>query len=336
MRGFAGAMTWNRLGQAISGEKGLAREGRASRQDRLGRVSVEMSRIIAWIKNLLGFGRDDEELPEVELEVDQQDEAEGDPFAPRPDRAVILAEVKRDAEADAIRHAEDMLDRDFPIVPRAENTAGTRLATLRSVYVERRGELSGRIAVLDRRANELALRLQATERALAAEGVPPSQIGLEPLRGKRAVIERIAVALGALVVMGLAVDLLDLRGRLVLPGVGLLFALLLLILMLQPGERLEEPAIEMLREQRQQQDEALTELQGDLHAHREALTKLDRTTYAIAESEVSFAGEMASTYNSTVFSALPAGVLAEGRELREQQRPAVRMPSWARGLAGAE
>ncbi len=300
------------------------------------RVSIEMSRIIAWIKDLLGFGRDEEELPEVEVDIEEQDEVEGDPFAPRADRAVILEEVKRDAEADAIRHAEDMLDRDFPIVPRAESSAGTRLATLRSVYVERRGELSGRITVLDRRVNELALRLQATERALEAEGVSPSQIGLEPLRGRRAVVERIAVALGALVVMGLVVKLLDLRGQLVLPAVGLLFVLLLLILILQPGEELEDPAIAMLREQRGQQDEALAELQADLNAHREALSKLERTTYAIAESEVSFADEMASTYNSTVFSSLPAGVLAEGRELREQQRPSVQIPSWARGLAGAE
>jgi hypothetical protein len=290
-----------------------------------------MSRAIHWIKDLLGLGREEEEP----LEIDEQ-EVDGDPFSPRGDRASILARVKLDAEADAIRHAEDMLNRDFPVVTRAEDTAETRLTTLRSAYVERRGELAGRIAVLEQNATELNRRLQETERALAAEGVPALQISLEPPRGRRSLSEPILIALGSLLVMGVAVKLLDLQGQLVLPAVGLLAGLVLLALILQPDAQLEDPAVTALREQRQELDLTLTELQEDLQTQRETLTRLETTTYAMVESEVRFAGEMALTYNSTVFSSLPAGVLAEGRELKEQRRPEVKIPNWARGLTGAE
>jgi hypothetical protein len=291
-----------------------------------------MSKLTNWIKGLFGRRRDEEELPAEEFERENGE----NPYEPGPEQASILARVKRDAEADAIRHAEDMLNRDFPIVTQAEGIAETRLASLRSAYAERRGVLAERIGSLETTVSEMEERLQVTEQALAEEGVQESQIDLPPLRRKRRAVERMMIFLGAIVLLAFFVNLLDLQGdlRLSILGVGLL--IIGLVLLFAPGPLLEDPAVVALREQHQAQAKELAELRQQLKGKQDALVELEKRTYAVAEWEVKFAGELASSYHSTVFSSLPVGVLAEDRALKEQRRPRVQMPKWAMELAGAE
>src|SRR5690349_15883445 len=110
---------------------------------------------MAWYSRFINWrGRgpeSDAAATENEVEVDF-DEAEprgrrrdDDAYSPARKRAEILARVRLDAEADAIRHAEDMLNRDFPIVGYARTTAEGRLADLETAYLFRRTPIDERI-----------------------------------------------------------------------------------------------------------------------------------------------------------------------------------------------
>jgi hypothetical protein len=294
---------------------------------------------MAWIKRLLFWRRDDDEEESAgddTAESERPPPTEEDAYEPRGEQAEILARVRRDAEADAIRHAEDMLDRDFPIVTEAEGIAETRLAALKTAYAERRGTITGRIRSLEGAVTETAGRLQTTEDALRAEGVPAAQIGLPPLRAKPAIAERVGIGLGAAALVALLVKLLDLQGPVALAIAGVAVLALTLALALQPGASLEEPGIAGLREVREQRAGELAELQDELRRSHNSLSELENRTFSTAELEVEFAGRLVGVYESAVFSSLPVGVLAEGRELKQQRRPAVDLPSWTSGLAGAE
>src|ERR1043165_9232124 len=95
-------------------------------------------------------------------------------------RGELLTETRLNAEADAIRHAEDLLEREFPIVATAERMAESRLALLRSEYSERHGELETERGAIEQAAQAMETRLQRAEAILRGAGVPETEIDLPP------------------------------------------------------------------------------------------------------------------------------------------------------------
>jgi hypothetical protein len=294
---------------------------------------------MAWITRLFTRNYDGGDVPEPpEDEFLSDDEPrrrkqKDDAFDPRQAQATLLARVRRDAEADAIRHAEDMLERDFPIVAEAERIAETRLAALKAAFAERRAAIQGRIEGLAQAIVVAETQLRATEGALAEEGVPPSRLALAPRRGRPAVGTKIAIGLAGAVAIGLAIRLLELSGPLVLPLAGAAMVLLALALALQPGPPLEDADITSLREVRVAEAEALTELRVELEQGRRELGGFEERALGLAETEVAFASQLVGAYQSAAFSSLPVGTLEDGRGLKEQRTPSVKLPAWARELA---
>jgi hypothetical protein len=255
-----------------------------------------------------------------------------DALAPREG---ILARVRRDAEADAIRHAEDMLDRDFPIVDEAVTIAEARLAALRVAYDERRTRLAVRIDGLSAGILTAEAQLHATDAALLAEGIPQSHLALPPQRGPRSPLVRTAAVAGAVVALYLLLDLIDVEPGTVLPivlGAAVLAGLLAFFL---PGPPLEPNSVMSLREARQDEEEEIAALRADLKRAEKGLHGLEEKTLSQAETEAQFAAELVTAYQSAAFSSLPAGTLEGGRTLKRQTVPKVQLPSWTQGLEAA-
>jgi|GEM_PF-6491007 len=257
---------------------------------------------------------------------------EGDAFDPTPVHQEILTRVRRDAEADAIRHAEDMLNRDFPILEEAEGIASSRLARLRTAYIERRSSIEGAIASLRTEAAALEVSLAHKDAVLAEEGVSGNRVVLPPLRGPRDVGSRSVVGVGGIVALCLGAILAGLEGRPALAVVGFGAVVLAVVLTAWPGPALENPTVTALRRTRTADAEALEVLRGSLARRDEELSGLKGQTHSVAKNEVAFAQEIVSAYRSAAFSALPVGVLDGDRNFKEQRDLTVRMPAWAREL----
>jgi hypothetical protein len=211
----------------------------------------------------------------------------GDGYDPEQER--LLAEARSRAEADAVRNAEEMVGREFPIVAEAEQIIGRRFAELERFYAGTRAELEAelRCRAADLEAAEAQLRI--TERALIEGGVPQPQVGLAPL-GRR------------------------------------FFA--------YPRDR-EERRLALLRRNRRREARAVADARAAVEEVSGQLERLRREVRAGAESEVALASELVATYVGAVFSSLPVGVLADGRELAEQRQPDVGLPDWVPARAEA-
>jgi hypothetical protein len=289
---------------------------------------------MGWLKRLL-FGSDEDGAVE-EAADGEAGGVEVEEVAPQPSHREILMRVRREAEADAIRHAEDMVNRDFPIVNEAERIADARLANLKVSYSGQRGEMGGRIQGIEGAIGEAKAGLAETERALAGKGVPESELGIEPLREPPPLLERALIGLAGAGAIVILIAVLDLRGELVAPLAAVAVAALALALALPPGPYLEDPEIAALREARKKQATKVAELEEELRGASGALTALEERTLSTAELEVKFAGEIVGAYESAVFSSLPVGVLEGGKKIKEQRAPQVRLPRWTSRLAGAE
>lgn len=297
-----------------------------------------MRRLLRWL-----LGRDDpepgeDERPEAEPEAaepaeepEQEEEQAESAYSPPAAHARILMGVRRDAEADAVRHAEDMLDRQFPITARAEATAGDRLAALRAEFVRRDTELRESAAARTQEIAAAANRLAAIQAALRQGGIPADQMHLEPIQARNLSGWRIVVAL----VVGSGSGYLIAAGNLSAIWLGLVIALALAIivaLFAAPPEDIEEEAIASLRRSHTEVDARLTELNSRvarIEIEREALRGSTRT---LAEGEVALARRIAAEYASAAFSAMPAGSLEGGREFASQREPDVELPDWVAEL----
>lgn len=252
-----------------------------------------------------------------------------DPYRPEKAHAKLIAQTRAGAEADAVRHAESILTRTFPVVAEAQTTARARLAALRVAYSERRRGVQERIHGCMARIASAERRVEATERALASAGVPEDQVALAPLRDPKAVVRPlVALAAGALIGAASTVELhvpALIAAVLAAAIAGATWALL-------PTAEVEPADIASMRRIRAADAKELEDLQADLERERREAVGLDEETFAVAESEVSFAEHLAAVYASAAFGALPAGALAGDREMRSQPPVDVALPAWVKEL----
>jgi hypothetical protein len=241
------------------------------------------------------------------------------------DQVRLLDQTRSRAEADAVRHAEDMVGRNFPIVAEAEQIVGRRFAELKRLYTGARAELEAELKTREVDVVAVEEQLAITEHALLERGVHRPEVGLAPL--ERGALEHPRHWLWA---AGLAATALALAlgqpmyqiGELALVTVLLLGAFLL------PVEQVEAERVTRLRRNRWREAEALREGHAALEEVKGKLERLCREVRAAAESEVALASELVAAYVSAAFSSLPAGVLAEGRELAQQREPNIDLPDW--------
>lgn len=294
-----------------------------------------MRRLWRWLLGRDVPGPDDEGRPEEEPEA--APEAAGEPereaelaesaYSPPAAHARILTRVQRDAEADAVRHAEDMLDRNFPITTTAEASARDRLAALRGEFVARDTRLQEQAAALRMEIAATADRLAAIQAALRDLGVPADQMHLEPLQARRFEAWRIVAALG----IGAGLGFILAGGKLepIWLGVAVVAALgAVAALLATPTEDIEEEAVAALRRSHVEVAARLTELNARtarIEIDREALRGKTRT---LAEGEIALAHRMAAEYVNAAFSAMPAGSLEGGLEFAVQREPVVELPDW--------
>jgi hypothetical protein len=295
--------------------------------------------LLSWIRG----GRSETDPDDLDQILDEEMETGGDDhdetgangdepsesaYTPPAAHARILARVRRDAEADAIRHAEDMLDRQFPITAEAEATATRRLADLHTEFVNRDGELRERRAMRVQQIAAADRRRVAIEAKLRDAGVPADQMDIEPLRVRRFSGWRIVAGLIVGAALGYVVAAADLATIWLILCVAAALALVV-ALFAAPPEDLEEQEVAALREKHIEVSEVLVQLNSEIariDIERDALRGGTRT---LAEGEVAFAGQMTAAYENAAFSAMPAGSLEGGLEFAAQQEPSVQLPDWA-------
>lgn len=261
---------------------------------------------------------------------DKEAEAEASP--PSRKRAEILAETRRNAEADAIRHAEDLLEREFPIVSTAERTAESRLADLQSEYTEKRGELEAEKESLGRRVEAADRELQLAEKALRKKGVPEDELGLPPFSHRTIQFRQAVVGIAAAGALGLIIS--PLVASPVLTVAVFLAALVLIFwLVVAPGDEAESLPLRRLRAQRLKAAKTVQNLSEKEARNIAAIEQLERTAHSKGLGEVTFAGEIVAAYVNAAFSALPAGSLEGGRKVAAQRQPQVEIPAWLQALA---
>ena len=116
-----------------------------------------------------------------------------------------LADTRKNAEADAIRHAEDLLLQVFPIVGESEETAGLELAAMRTRFQDARGRLETAEATATSRLEAINRGLQDAEGALRSAGIPEGMIRRPPPPRWRFELRQIALAVAAALVIGVLV-----------------------------------------------------------------------------------------------------------------------------------
>lgn len=272
------------------------------------------------------FGREDENrLP------DEATDDNGAAPAVAEEHKALLAHARKTAEADAIRHAEDLLKREFPIVEEAERMAAARLADLRVTYVETRGELKGEEMVLGQQAEASTQALRQAENALRGAGVSDEQLGLPPGGSRTVSLAQLAAAAALAACGALVISRFSSSPMLVVAAIAGATGLAAW-LMFATAEEPEDGEITRLRERRRDEADALRRLEDERARIEAALVNLDRATYAIGQSEIAFADHLAAGYANAAFSALPAGTLEGGRQLPPQRRPDVTPPEWLERL----
>jgi len=261
--------------------------------------------------------------------------ARDDAYNPAPAHEEILERVRKDAEADAIRHAEDMANRIFPIVEEAGSIAVQRIAALGAAYAAGRGQLDAEADATQAGIEAADARLAEIEAALEGSGLIRELVSLPPL-GEGLVSRWQAgggLALGAIVGFLLfRLDLTPAGFALIVAGVLGLLAGLLSLRIGQP----ESVAVTSLRRARSDVLEQKDELEAQLARNRALARSLADETLRLVEVETAFASQMVATYENTAASALPVGSLAAGeRAIKKQADPSVPHPDWVEELKGA-
>ncbi|HEV7771529.1 MAG TPA: hypothetical protein VGO66_12840 [Solirubrobacterales bacterium] len=287
-----------------------------------------------------GVAADD---PEEPLEAAEPENAGGDEgrderregndaaYTPEGEHARLLTRVRREAEADAVRHAEDMLHRQFQVASEAESTAASRLADLRVAFLARDTELSERRVTCERQIESRTARQAAAAAALVAAGVPADQVEVGPLYSNRLANWKLAAVLAAGAGIGYLLAVTDL-GTVGIACAVVLALVVALWLYTAGPEEIEERALTVLRERHAEHSATLTALNSEVARIEIERDALRGETRGVAEGEVAFAGRLAAAYANAAFSAMPAGSLEGGREFAEQRQPSVELPDWVLAL----
>jgi hypothetical protein len=258
-----------------------------------------------------------------------------DAYSPKAVQEKILERIRNDAEADAIRHAEDMANRAFPVVEEAESVGAQRIAALGAAYAAARSQIDVEIDVGKTELSRASIQLEKTEQTLEGAGVPEGQLQLAPLG--EGLVSRwqvlLALALGA--GAGVLLARTDLKP---LPiGVVVIFTITAIaaIFSLRFGQP-ESARLTALRRNRRKEATEVGGLEAKLK-HDEALAEgLVEETLRLVEAEQEFAKQMVATYESAAASAMPVGSLGKEERLIQKQRvPNVRTPVWAEDLEEA-
>jgi len=272
------------------------------------------------------FGRD--EADHVDTNAPQGKRTREDAYNPKPDHEVLLQRVRGDAEADAIRHAEYMVNRIFPVVEEAETLGAQRVATLGAAYAAFRSQIDAQVEV-DRTMLEAAVRqLNSTEEALEEKGVPEGRTGLAPLGEGLVSRWQLLLALCVGGGAGIALARLDLTA----PAIGLVVLVALALIAAILGLRIGQPetaVVTSLRRNRRREAGDVEELQAKLQHDEARATGLVKETLRLVEVEREFAKQMVATYESAASSSLPVGSMGDSeRAIRKQRVPDVRVPAW--------
>lgn len=281
------------------------------------------------IQSLLGGN--DGDSP-VDSNAPQGERTRLDAYNPAPAHKELLEEVRQDAEAEAIRHAEAMANRVFPVVEQAESIAAQRIAALGAAYAAARSQYDAEVGRLDGQLPGLELQLKTTEEALEAEGVGAEELGLAPIGDRMVSLWQVALALGIGAIAGL------LGARLNLAGAGLVLlvlaagALVAGVLRLRIGSP-ESARVTGLRRNRRREAREREKLLAAKKENEARIAGLQDETLRLIEVETAFAKQMVTTFESAASSALPVGSLGQGeRAIRRQREPQVRFPAWAEEL----
>jgi len=255
---------------------------------------------------------------------------DGNPFAPAPAHAAVLGQARERARGDAVRHAEDLLERPLPVVEEAEQLARRRLALLDAARAERLGELTRRVEDTRREADSAEQRRAAVLESLAAAGVPRDELDLPPLDTRsreswRLLAPLVALVLGAGAGFALGLDVASaaiIGAALAAATYGTLTTA-------------EEPAVEAprLRKLRRARADAEAEVLAAWHAHAVAVEQLETFhtwVRALARAERALADQLPAVYVAELTSAMPPGALADDRRVAQQRAPLVDLPDWAR------
>lgn len=285
------------------------------------------------IQSLLGG---DGKSERVDTNAPQGKLSRDDAYKPKPVQEELLGRVRRDAEADAIRHAEDMANRSFPIVEEAESIGAQRIAALGAAYAAARSQIDVEIEVCGSRLEAATEQLRETEGALEEQDVPADRTGLAPI-GER-LVSRWQAALALL--LGIGAGALLARSDLTPLGIVLVvlvaLAAIVAVLSLRIGQP-ESALVTGLRRNHRREAGEVEDLQAQLK-HEEALARgLVKETLRLVEAEVEFAKQLVASYESAASSALPPGALGEGdRAIRKQRTPQVPIPAWVEDLEADE
>jgi hypothetical protein len=259
-----------------------------------------------------------------------------DAFNPKPDQGKILERVRLEAEAEALRHAEAMVDREFPIVEEAESIGSQRIAALGAAYAALRSRLDAEIDAGVSEVSAAQTQLESTEKALLEQGVTADLLPLAPLGDGMASYWQVAPVAAVAAGAGVAVAggrLSPLASAAVIAGA---LVLAIAILSLRIGNP-ESGKLTCLRRNRAREGAALEELKAELERNRSLAQGLVRETLRLVEAEEAFAKQIVATYESAASSALPVGALGDGgRAIRKQRAPSVAIPPWVRELEEAE
>jgi hypothetical protein len=257
---------------------------------------------------------------------------QNDPFTPAPEHQALLRDVRERARTDAVRHAEDLLDRELPVVEEAETLGNHRVVRLGLRRQELIAAAQDALAAATQRRQLAEQRLRAALAALAAEGVPQDQMALEAL-DRPLQPERVAA------MFGVATLAAAFGGGLWLGALGVMIAVLGCLacatalgtaVFMPSAHRAETARLSALRRERRSAELGLSAAGNAQLAAERSLADLPGRAITLLEGERAFAKEFVSLYESEVFRTLPPGALADGRGLRRQREPEIEMPSWAR------
>lgn len=284
------------------------------------------------IHSLLG-GRDGP----VDSNAPQGRRARDDAYNPKADQQEILGRVRQDAEADAIRHAEDMIERDFPVVEEAGSIGAQRIAALGAAYAAARSRIDAEIDDAQTRLETVEEEIGRVEEELERREVDRERTDLPPLGDRLVSRWQVLAGLAVGAAAGVSIARLDLAPSGIAAVVAVAVLAIGAILALRIGQP-ETAAVTSLRRTRRRKVEEKTELRAKL-AHEERVAKgLVKETLSLVEGEREFAKLMVATYESAASSALPAGSLdnRSDRSIKKQRTPDVRIPPWAEDLEAAE
>lgn len=140
------------------------------------------------MRRLIQFFRHWLSAAEVDEPAETGDEA--DAGSRSPDHDELIRDAVRRAIDDAIRHEEDLLDQQLPMVEESEAICVARLSSLRSRSVTRQRDLCVDLERAEATTADAQVTLAAVDAALRAAGVPADQVAL-PARSPGGLLGRL-------------------------------------------------------------------------------------------------------------------------------------------------